>query len=154
MNSARSCARKAGVRGPLAPRRQGLVDDEAELSGNADECIPVGGMQPAAAEIEGDVGGGLHGVGAAAEPVAGFQHEDREAGSLQRAGGAEAGGAGADDRDVDVGGESHVRDLEELDGPDKGGMQERPHVRWTQCLAPSPEIAARSSGLSPQGGER
>ena len=42
---------------------------------------------------------------AAADAVARFQHDDGEAGILQRMRGAEAGGAGADDGDIDCGGE-------------------------------------------------
>ncbi|MGY2902357.1 hypothetical protein ACVWVY_001378 [Bradyrhizobium sp. URHC0002] len=49
----------------------------------------------------GDVRRGHDGVRPAADAVARFQHEDREAGILQRIRGAEAGGAGADDGDID-----------------------------------------------------
>ena len=65
-------------------------------------------MQPAAADVEGDVGRGLDGVAAPADAVARFQHDDGEAGILQRMRGAEAGSAGADDGDVDFGGEGHA----------------------------------------------
>ncbi len=58
-------------------------------------------MQPAAADVEGDVRRGHDGVRPAADAVARFQHDDGEAGILQRIGGAEAGGAGADDGDID-----------------------------------------------------
>ncbi len=65
-------------------------------------------MQPAAAEVEGDVGGGHDGVAAAADAIARFEHDHGETGVLQRARGAEAGGAGADDGDIDFGGEGHA----------------------------------------------
>ena len=58
-------------------------------------------MQPAAADVEGDVRRGHDGVRPAADAVARFQHEDGEAGILQRVRGAEAGGTGADDGDID-----------------------------------------------------
>ena len=58
-------------------------------------------MQPAAAYVEGDVGCRLDRVRPPADAVAGFQHDDGEAGVLQRIRGAEAGGAGADDGDID-----------------------------------------------------
>ncbi len=58
-------------------------------------------MQPAAADVEGDVGRRHDGVGPAADAVARFQHDDGEAGVLQRIRGAEARGAGADDGDID-----------------------------------------------------
>ena len=74
---------------------------EIQLPGNVDEAVSVRRMQPAAAEIEGDVGRGENGVRPAAEPVAGFEHDDREPGIFQRPRRAEAGGAGADDGDVD-----------------------------------------------------
>ena len=58
-------------------------------------------MQPAAADVEGDVGRCLDRVRAPADAVAGFQHDDGEAGVFQRIRGAEAGGARADDGNVD-----------------------------------------------------
>src|SRR3569833_1544935 len=73
-------------------------------------------MQPAAAEIEGDVGRGHDGVPASADAIARLQHEAGERGTLQRVRGAEARGARADDRDIDGGGKArhepayHVRD--------------------------------------------
>ena len=53
-------------------------------------------------------GAGQNGVGASADAVARFQHDDAEAGVFQRMRGAEAGGAGADDGDIDGGGEGHA----------------------------------------------
>ena len=44
-------------------------------------------------------------MAAAADAVPRFQHDNGEAGIFQRAGGAEARGAGADDGDIDFGGE-------------------------------------------------
>jgi hypothetical protein len=46
-------------------------------------------------------------VRASADAIARFQHDDGQAGILQRMRGAEAGGAGADDGDIDGGGEGH-----------------------------------------------
>ena len=60
--------------------------------------------QPTSKMISGD---GHDGVAAAADAVARFQHDDREAGIFQRARSAEAGSAGADDGDIDFGGEGH-----------------------------------------------
>ena len=54
--------RECVVKGLLAPRRPGLVDLEIQLLGDPDEGILVGRMQPAAAEVEGDVGRGHDGV--------------------------------------------------------------------------------------------
>ena len=62
-------------------------------------------MQPAAAEVEGDAGRRHDGVGAPANAIARLQHDDGETGIFQRMRGAKAGGAGADDRDIDGGGE-------------------------------------------------
>ncbi len=58
-------------------------------------------MQPAAADVEGDVGRGHDGVRPAADAVARFQHEDGKTGILQRIRGAEAGCTGTDDGDID-----------------------------------------------------
>ena len=55
-------------------------------------------------------GAGHDGVAAAADAVAGFQHDHREAGVFQRMRGAEAGGARTDDGDIDFGGKGHERD--------------------------------------------
>ena len=44
---------------------------------------------------------------ASADTVARFQHDDGEAGMLQRMRRTEAGGAGTDDGDIDFGGEGH-----------------------------------------------
>jgi hypothetical protein len=46
-------------------------------------------------------------VAAAADAVAGFQHDHGETGALQRLRGAEARGARTDDGDIDFGGEGH-----------------------------------------------
>ncbi len=62
-------------------------------------------MQPAAAEIEGDLGRGHDGVAAPADAVARFQHDHGEAGIFQAMRGAKAGCTGPDDGDVDGGGE-------------------------------------------------
>ena len=100
--------REGLMHGLLAPRRPCLVDFEMQPFGDRDERIFVGRMQPAAAEVEGDVGAGLDGVAAPADAVARFQHDNREAGVCQRVRGAEAGGARADDGDIDFGGEGHA----------------------------------------------
>ncbi len=65
---------------PVAPGRQRLVDLEIQLLGDADKGILVRGMQPAAAEVEGDLGRGHDGVSAPTDPVARFQHDEGEAG--------------------------------------------------------------------------
>jgi hypothetical protein len=62
-------------------------------------------MQPAAAEIEDNAGGGDNGVGASTDPVAGFEHDDGEAGAFQCIGRAQPSGAGSDNGDIDIGGE-------------------------------------------------
>ena len=72
--------RKSGVKAALAPWGWCLVDFEAELACDRNEGVPVGRMQPAATEIEDNAGGGGNGVGASADPVAGFEHDDGEAG--------------------------------------------------------------------------
>ena len=64
-------------------------------------------MQPAAAEIEGDVRRSHDGVRASADPLARFQHDDGETGVLQRPRRAHARGAGTDNGDIDFGGEGH-----------------------------------------------
>jgi len=64
-------------------------------------------MQPAAAKVKGDGGRRHDGVTAPADTVARFQHERREAGILQRSRRTEAGRAGANDGDIDFGGERH-----------------------------------------------
>ncbi len=52
-------------------------------------------------------GAAMNGVAASADAVARFQHDDGKAGVLQRVRRAEPGGAGADDGDIDFGGEGH-----------------------------------------------
>src|ERR1700674_21317 len=64
-------------------------------------------MQPAAADVEGDIRRRHDGVAATADAVARFQHDYREAGVFQRPRRAEACGAGADDGDIDFGGGGH-----------------------------------------------
>ncbi len=100
--------RKDGIKTLLAPRRAGLVDFEIQLFGDLDERIPVRRMQPAAADVEGDIGRRHDGVAASADAIARFQHDDREAGVFQRPRRTEAGCAGADDGDIDFGGEGHA----------------------------------------------
>src|ERR1700678_2738887 len=65
-------------------------------------------MQPAAAEVKNDVRRGHDGVAASTDAVARFQHENGEAGAFKRMGGTEACGAGADDGNIDCGGEGHA----------------------------------------------
>ena len=91
----------------LAPGRAGLVDLEIQMFGDSDERVLVRRMQPAAADVESDVGRRHDGVAAAANAVARFQHDEGEAGILQRVGRTEARGAGADDGDIDFGGKGH-----------------------------------------------
>ena len=95
------------AKGLLAPRRVALVDFKVELLGDLDEGILVRRMQPAAADVEDDVGRGHDGVAAAADALARLQHDHRERGVLQRVRGAEARGARADDGDIDFGREGH-----------------------------------------------
>ena len=54
----------------LPPRRRRPVDGEAELFGDRHERVLVGGMQPAAAEVERDAVADDHGMGAAADALA------------------------------------------------------------------------------------
>jgi hypothetical protein len=98
--------REGDVDAFIAPRRPAFVDLETERAGNRDERIFVGGMQPAATDVEHHAGRGQQVVAAAAKAVARFQHQYREARVLERVGGAEAGGTGANDRDIDFGGET------------------------------------------------
>jgi hypothetical protein len=68
--------RKTGV-ALLAPGRPGLVDLEIQLLGDFDERVFVRRVQPAAAEVEGDVGRRHDGVATAADAIARFQHDQR-----------------------------------------------------------------------------
>ncbi len=72
------------------------------------ELVLVGRMQPAAADVKDDVVLELPRECAPAEPVARLQHEHAEAFALQRSRGTNAGRTGADDGDVDLGGEGHA----------------------------------------------
>ena len=69
--------RKRLAEGALAPGRQRLVDLEIQLLGDGDERVLVRRMQPAAADVEGDVRRGHDGVAASADAVARFQHDQR-----------------------------------------------------------------------------
>ena len=86
---------------PLAPGRQRPVDLEIQLVGDGDKGILVSRMQPATAEIEGDLGRGHDGVAASADPVARLQHDGRKRRGAQRMCGAETGRARADNGDID-----------------------------------------------------
>ena len=66
-------------------------------------------MQPLAADIEHDVAGQDHGLAASADPVARFEDENGQPRIFQRARGSKAGRTGADDRNIDVGGNGHSR---------------------------------------------
>ena len=101
MKSSRSCCGNAL---PYARSRQGgkfLLISKLSCFGDFDEGVLVRRMQPAAADVEGDVGRRLDRMRPPADAVARFQHDGGEAGVLQRIRGAEARGAGADDGDVD-----------------------------------------------------
>ncbi len=67
--------RKGLAIGALAPGRQVLVEFEAKLLGNCNEGVLVGRMQPAAADVEHDVGRGQDGMRPPADAVARFQHD-------------------------------------------------------------------------------
>jgi hypothetical protein len=95
--------RKSDVKTLLAPWWARFVDFEIKLSGDLDERIFVARMQPAAAEVEGDIGRRHNGVGTPADAPARFQHDHREAGVFQRPRGPKAGGARTDDGDIDFG---------------------------------------------------
>ena len=66
-------------------------------------------MQPAAADVEEDVGRRHDGVATPADAVACLQHNYRKAGVFQRARRAKARGARTDNGDIDFGGEGHKR---------------------------------------------
>ncbi len=100
-------ARETGIEGLLLPRRAMFVDREAELLRNRHERILVGGMQPAAADIEHHVIGERQGLRAPADPLARFQYQRRMSAVLQRMRGTKPRRARADDGDVDVRGEGH-----------------------------------------------
>src|ERR1700732_527050 len=61
----------------VAPWRQRLVDLEIKLAGDLHERIVVGGVQPAAAEIEGNARRRRDGVAASTGAVARFQDDER-----------------------------------------------------------------------------
>jgi hypothetical protein len=94
-------SRKRIAIGTFAPRRQILVDLEVQRFSDFDKGVLIGRMQPAAAEIEGDLRRGHDGVAAPADAVARLQHDKRDAGLFQRMRGAEARSTRADDRNVD-----------------------------------------------------
>src|SRR5476649_1109066 len=106
-------------------------------------------MQPAAAEIEGNVRCGHDGVGATADAVARFEHDGRETGILQRARGAEACGARADDGDIDLRGEGHISDSPFADSFVKGGFVSR-----TRCSVLHAAPQSRDPALAKKDGPR
>ena len=112
-------------------------------------------MQPAAAEVEGDVGRGQNGVGASADAVARFQHDDGEAGIFQRMRGAEAGGAGADDGDIDGGGEGHGEHLIiVIPGCATWPQDPKSHIIASQRMEAGTKSRVMDSGLAPSGAPR
>ena len=62
------------VEGEHAPRRARTVDREPQLFGDLRPGIALSGVQPAAAEVEGEACR-LPGVGAPAQPLARFEHD-------------------------------------------------------------------------------
>ena len=78
------------------------IDRDAETVGLRHQRIDVGRVQPVAAEIERHARRQILGVGAAADAVRGFDHLMGEAGLGGRARRADAGGAGADDDEVEI----------------------------------------------------
>ena len=116
--------REAGLGALLAPWRARLVDLEIEPMRDRDKGILVGRMQPAAAGVERYSGRGHDGVGAPADALARFQHDHLMAGIFQRLRGAEAGGAGSDDGDIDFGRKGH-----DVDATASGVASPSPRLR-------------------------
>ena len=117
--------------GTLAPRRQILVDLEIERFGDFDEGVSIRRVQPAAADVEGDLGRSLDGMRPAADAVTRLQHDDGEAGILQRIRGAKARGAGADDGNIDRGGEGrHAQPLARSRAGKKPTVPIGRYIRW------------------------
>jgi hypothetical protein len=88
---------------PRRPVRPPPVDREAEPFGERRQHVAVGRMQPLAAEIR-RIAAGFDGPGAAAGALAPLQDEDRDPARLNEpARRRDAGRAGADHRDIDLG---------------------------------------------------
>ena len=83
--------RKAERERVAHPGRWGLVDDAALALGDRHPGVTVGGMQPAAAEIERAAVRTAHRPGAAAETVARLDQQAFYVGVVQSAGRADAG---------------------------------------------------------------
>jgi len=79
------------------------IDCDAETVGLRHQGIDVGGVQPVAAKIERHARRQILGVGAAADAVRRFDHLMGEARPGRGARRTDAGGAGADDEEVEIG---------------------------------------------------
>ena len=84
------------------PARRG-IDIEPGAEREFRDRIDVRHVDPVRAEIDGHAETARIGEAAAAGAVGGFQHDRALAGRHDAAGGGDAGRAGADDRDVDIG---------------------------------------------------
>ena len=96
--------RRAAVSEPRRPVRPAVIKLEAVLLGQRRENVAVGRMQPLAAEVERQPVL-FDRPGAPAGALARLQHQHRDAGRLgQSPPRGDPGGAGADHRDIDLGG--------------------------------------------------
>ncbi len=85
-------------------RRSGdpLIEGEARGAGDRRPGIAVGRMQPFAAEIDATAERGRQRPGAAADTLARFENEERDAGLGQAPSGGDPGRAGAHHDDIDL----------------------------------------------------
>ena len=93
--------REAQVAILLAPGRPAALDGEAGCFGDADPRIAVGRMKPAAAEIE-RMPGDVDRLGAAADPLRGFQQQGGQPACRQPARGSNTRCPAADDDDIPI----------------------------------------------------
>ncbi len=94
--------RKADRQRTALPRRHALVDGATLRFGNLDPGVAVGGVQPAAAEIDGVAVAIVDAIGASAEPRPRFDDKAIGGGLRQAPPGGNAGRAAADDGDLGV----------------------------------------------------
>ena len=79
---------------------------EPETSRDGRQGVPIGRVQPVAAEVEGQTEGVPVGMRPASGPPLGFEHDEADPERGQAPGGGKAGGSCSDDDDLGI---EHVR---------------------------------------------
>ena len=95
-------ARETDRQRPARPWRRSFVDGGPLFLRNGDQWIAIGGMQPAAAEVQSRPRRVAHGPCPAAEPRARFNNETIDGGVAELPRGGNSGRAATDNYDLDI----------------------------------------------------